>query len=272
MTIESAGATGGADDLDLFEAEATGQPVTKVEPNAIPDKYKGKTAEELITMHMNAERLLARQGGEVGQLRRMADQILELKRPETRTTEERKPVTVDALLSDPEAAIRDAVANSDVVKRAERAEARVDALETSITKERFAQKHTSYSRDLEDPEFRAWVNKQPLRVALAAEAAKDNFVAATNLWDMWDEFKELSGAAAGGNAQSTTTSTAKKIPSTVRQAPADASAGKPRNWDRAKLMELRMKVQQGDPAALARWSDKGFQERMHKAYEEKRVV
>ena len=32
----------------------------------IPDKYKGKTAEELVQMHQEAEKLLGRQSSEVG--------------------------------------------------------------------------------------------------------------------------------------------------------------------------------------------------------------
>lgn len=283
MSNENTSSAGGADDLDLFEAEATGTTVSKKkeESKTIPDKYAGKTVDDLISMHQNAERLIARQGQEAGTLRRLADQILDLKKPTTPITEERKPVTVDALLNDPEAAIASAVAASDVGQRAERAENRVHQLEMTIGEQKFTAKHKNVSRDIEDPEFQTWVNKNSLRQALASSAAKEGdpnrYVAANNLWDMWDEYKELKGTASGDNSDELENSTrqqtqTKKVPNTVRQAPIDhARTGEP-NWSRAKLMELRMKVQDGNEAAIARWKDPGFQERMHKAYQDKRVV
>src|SRR5882672_1471260 len=100
MSTENTGSTGGADDLDLFEAEATGQPV-KTQSTTVPDKYAGKGVEDLIKMHQNAEKLISRQGQDVAQMRRLADQLLDLKKPTTQTTIEHQPVTVDQLLNDP---------------------------------------------------------------------------------------------------------------------------------------------------------------------------
>lgn len=268
MTTTNTSGAGGADDLDLFESEATGQPVAK--PSTIPEKYAGKSVEDLIQMHQNAERKISDQGREAGTLRRLADEIIGLKKPTTQTqTEERKPVTVDALLNDPEKAIRDAVANSDVGIRATRAEERVSQLETSIAEGRFTSKYKTVEQDLNDPAFLAWVNKHPLRQALAAEAAKNDapnrYKAAENLWGLWDEHKELTA----GKAE-VALDKGKKVPTTVRQAPIDGARGE-RVYSRAKVMELRMKVQAGDQSAVARWNDPTFQEALNKAYAEQRV-
>lgn len=281
MTTEATGASGaGADDLDLFEEEATGQaPSTKTERTegkTVPDKYSGKSVDDLIKMHQNAERKIATQGAELGTVRRLADQLLDLKKPTTQTTEERKPVTVDALLNDPEKAIRDAVANSDVMSRATRAEARVEHLESSITQDRFVSRYPNYKSDMDDPTFLEWVNKSQLRQALAARASatdKNDFAAAASLWEMWEERQELAGGASKEGNASPNKATDKKVPVTVRQGAADNQGGVKRKpiWSRAKLMELRTKVQQGDPASLQRWNDPGFQERMHEAYAEERV-
>lgn len=276
MTTENASSAGGADDLDLFEAEATGQPVQKETAATIPEKYKGKTVDDLINMHQNAEKLVSRQGSELGQMRRMADEILQLKKPTTQVTEERKPVTVDALLNDPEQAIANAVANSPIGQRALRAEERANQLETRITESEFLAKHKNVAADVGDPAFLEWVNKNSLRQALAARASgngddtKRDFVAAKNLWDLWDEHKELVGTA-----QTTTTTTTEKQPkkvasSGIKASPAGQGRAKP-IWSRAKLMDLRYKVADGDPAAVARWNDPAFRERMHEAYAEERV-
>lgn len=274
MTTENTGNTGGASDLDLFESEATGQPNSTETTTTTPSKYEGKTVDDLIKMHQNAEKLVSRQGSELGQMRRMADEILQLKKPTTQTTEERRtPVTVDALLNDPEKAISAALENSPLARRAQAAEERAARLEARLTETEFASKHTNVDKDVSDPAFLEWVNKNSLRQALAANAAKEGdpnrFVAAKNLWDLWDEHKELVGSASQTTTQTGGTKV-RSIPSgTVKSAPAEAK-GKP-IWSRTKLMELRFKVADGDPAALERWNDKGFQDRMHEAYTDKRV-
>jgi hypothetical protein len=270
MTIESSAGSGSASDLDLFETEATGKPASVAKVATIPDKYTGKTVEDLISMHQNAERLISRQGEEVAQVRRIADEILQLKKPTTQTTQERKPVTVDALLNDPEAAIKSAVQGSDLVRRTEAAEARVASLESQITEGQFTAKHKNVAQDINDPVFLEWVNKNQTRQTLAAHAAQKNFKAASELWDMWEEHKELTGAV---RKDPTTDNTkgAKTVPTTVRSSPLDAiSSGKP-VYSRAKLMVLREKVAQGDPASITRWNDPTFQKNMHEAYAEKRV-
>lgn len=269
MTTENTGATGGADDLDLFESEATGQPNTKQTSTTIPEKYSGKSVEDIIQMHQNAERKIGEQGREVATLRRLADEVIGLKKPTTQTIEERKPVTVDALLNDPEKAIRDAVANSDVARRADQAEARVTALEAGITEERFTAKHKDFASDINDPAFLAWVNKNPLRQALAQRTASKDFTAAQNLWDMWDEFKELSGTKT--TEEKTPTQKARQVPTTVKSSPAEVS-GRKANYSRAKVMEFKMRVQQGDPAALVKWNDPVFQQNLNQAYADGRVV
>jgi hypothetical protein len=274
MTTENTGAAGGADDLDLFESEASGQPVQKVTSETIPAKYAGKTVEDLITMHQNAERLASRQGAELGQIRRLADELIELKKPTTQTTVERKPVTVDALLNDPQKALNEAIDNSPLAARAKAAEDRASRLEAQLAETQFSGTHKpeTVARDVNDPAFLEWVNKNPLRQALAAESAKKNFVAAKNLWDLWDEHQELVGQRQTQTQQNPAQGAARKVPNTVKSAPRETLNQAKPNWSRAKLMELRMKVQAGDPAAVARWNDPGFTARMNEAYAEQRVV
>lgn len=280
MTTESGASGAGASDLDLFEEEAAGHPNSNVDKNStIPAKYVGKTVEELIQQNIHAERLIGRQGSELGQMRRMADEILQLKKPTptTQTTERVQPVTVDALLSDPQKAINALVEASPLAQRALSAEQRVLQLESRLTENEFTSKGRDISRDVNDPAFLEWVNKNPLRRSLAVEAGKDGsptrHVAANNLWDMWDEYKELLGGTQtqqqpAQKQQNRNTAVA----STVRQAPTDFANQKKPNWSRAKLLELRMKVADGDPAAVARWHDPTFESRMNEAYAEGRVV
>ena len=42
----------------------------------IPDKYKGKSIEEIVKMHQEAEKMIGRQAQEVHEVRSLADQLL----------------------------------------------------------------------------------------------------------------------------------------------------------------------------------------------------
>lgn len=267
MPIDTSGPAATASDLDLFEAEVTGQAAShsRQEPTS---KYEGKTVDDLIKMHKNAESLIGRQSQEIGSLRRVSDQLLDLKRPTTETKREevRQPVTVDTLLADPEKALHSAVASSDVARRTETAETRLNALEASITKERFVTKHKTFESDLQDPEFITWTKGNKVRAALGQAASQENYEAADNLWEMWDEHKTLTGKT----KQKSGTTATKHVPSGSRPAPSENTDSTP-TYSRAKLMELRTKVQQGDQAAEARWKDPEFQRRMIQAYADDRV-
>ena len=56
-----------------FEEEVTEQPQ---EQSTIPEKYQGKSMEEIVQMHQEAEKLLGRQSGEVGELRKVVDDYI----------------------------------------------------------------------------------------------------------------------------------------------------------------------------------------------------
>jgi hypothetical protein len=54
--------------LDLLAQVEEQQETPALQEPDIPDKYKGKSAEELVQMHQEAEKLLGRQSSEVGEL------------------------------------------------------------------------------------------------------------------------------------------------------------------------------------------------------------
>ena len=60
------------------EAEVTEQPQ---EQSTVPEKYQGKSLEEVVQMHQEAEKLLGRQSGEVGELRKVVDDYIATQTP-----------------------------------------------------------------------------------------------------------------------------------------------------------------------------------------------
>ena len=55
-----------------------GQEVAQEEPQQdIPEKYRGKSMQEIVKMHQEAEKLLGKQSSEVGQLRGVVDEYIQ---------------------------------------------------------------------------------------------------------------------------------------------------------------------------------------------------
>ena len=62
-----------------LEAVEQQEAAKAAEPEApkVPSKYQGKSLEEIVQMHQEAERLIGRQAQEVGDVRMLADELLQ---------------------------------------------------------------------------------------------------------------------------------------------------------------------------------------------------
>lgn len=147
--------------------EATPTPQEAPE-DTIPDKYKGKSISEVIGMHQEAERLVGRHSGEVGELRKVVDGFIQnqLPTPATETPKEPKP----DFFEDPEAAVSEAIENHPTVKAAKDSATRMQQTESLG---RIVQKHPDMKDILSDPKFGEWVQGSPIRMELYQRADKD---------------------------------------------------------------------------------------------------
>lgn len=80
------------------------KPAPVVEQKEVPTKYEGKTTEQVIEMHQNAESALGRSQNEVGQLRGLVTDLSAVQRPASELKPvEQEPVNVSSeeILADP---------------------------------------------------------------------------------------------------------------------------------------------------------------------------
>jgi hypothetical protein len=173
--------------------ETSGDAVATGETPSIPDKYAGKTMEEIIEMHMNAEKEIGRQANEVGTyrdlLKSMSDVNSQAAATQTDTTEA-KPVEVssDDLWEDPTGAIRSVVEDAvkDIIapvqqsQKQQQMEAQVSALMSA---------HPDAETIGADPEFQAFVEKSPYRLMDAQRWVENRDVDAANR--LLSDWKEL---------------------------------------------------------------------------------
>jgi len=154
-----------------------------VEPE-VPDKYRGKSLEEIIRMHQEAEKLIGRQAQEVGEVRKLADELIKRQldtkqSPEPNVAKEDEEVD---WFENPEKAVQKAVDKHPTVVEAKQTLAQ-------IQQQQFVQKLQASFPDFEntvsDPEFAQWIQSSPVRLKLYAAADNFDFDSAAELLNTW---------------------------------------------------------------------------------------
>jgi len=169
--------------------EANPAPTEPLE--AVPDKYSGKSLEDVVRMHQEAEKLLGRQSSEVGDLRKVVDSYintqLDTQAPNQQAASE--PDEEVDFYSDPEKAISQAIEKHPSVKAAEEA-TRAYKKQTSMAT--LKEDHPEIPQIVADPKFAEWIQASKIRTRMFVQADQHFDVeAADELFSLW---KDRSGA------------------------------------------------------------------------------
>lgn len=161
---------------------------TKTQEDDIPEKYKGKSAKDIIAMHQEAEKLIGRTGSEVGELRKIVDDFIKAQVSETSTTTETDDDDTD-FYADPKQAVNKAIENHPAVKEAKKASG-------ELTRNRaiadLSAKHPDFMETVTTQEFAEWVKGSKVRVELFTRAETQFDVdAADELLSTWKERKQV---------------------------------------------------------------------------------
>ncbi|MAG24809.1 hypothetical protein CMI47_04445 [Candidatus Pacearchaeota archaeon] len=275
-------------DLSALEAQPPEKQVTQPEipvldGEDIPEKYRGKSAADLLEIVQNQESHIGRQGtelgelrGQVGTLRGLVDQSLALREDGISRTDQvgtEDDLTDDQFITDP----RDAVTKT--VKRETRDQnERLARLEQQNAALDFSRKYPEAQKDVESPEFVGFVQKSRVRGTLAHRAFSDmeniDFNAAEELWELWEDYKSIHPAdsdpvLASQEATSQTvepTDEPKAVPSMVTQGSSGDVGGSTKPiYSQAALNRLQV----SDPDTY--WAD-DTQRKIDGARAEGRVV
>ena len=231
---------------EVEEEEAT------PEEETLPTKYQGKSVNEIIHMHQEAEKLVGRQSTEVGELRRLVDDYVK-PTPEPATTQEE---AID-FFDNPQEAVNQAVSNNPALKE-------IQELQKNLKQQEITAKlnanHSDYMDTLNNPDFAEWVKGSKVRMELYQRADGNfDYDAADELLSNWGErarkvteakttakkdVKEQRKAASTGTSKGTGETSSRKI------------------YRRSDIMNLM----RNDPERYLELSDE-----ILKAYSEKRV-
>jgi hypothetical protein len=172
-----------------LEAEEQKQVQAAPEPEAvkIPDKYKGKSLEDIVNMHQEAEKLIGRQAQEVGEVRRLADQLLRQQLSANQQVQPKQEENELDFFEDPKQAVRKAVESHPDVLAAKQAAAQMRQLQTQAA---LAKKHPDFAEVVREGEFIEWVKASPMRLNMYALAdAQYDYNAADELLSTFKQIR-----------------------------------------------------------------------------------
>lgn len=200
----------------------------------IPSKYQGKSAAEIIRMHQDAERLLGKQGNEVGELRKIVDDMLAANAQPSNAPEEPE----EDFFANPSAAI------SKVVKNTLSSDPRLQQLEVDADNARkekaaraLASAHPDYIEVVNSTDFGEWIGKSKLRLKAFQESHKNfDTETASELISEWKERQQL--VQSTSKAAQGTRSKAVKNAATGSGKASSETRGKP-ILSRSALIELK---------------------------------
>lgn len=154
----------------------------------VPEKYLGKSLEQVVQMHQEAEKLLGRQSTEVGDLRKVVDDYITNQTQQSASQQHVETEDELDYFTDPQGAVNRAISNHPKIREAEEYTARFKK-QTSLAE--LQSKHPDMKEILSDENFKAWINDSLIRRQLFAEADKNyNLEAGNELFTTW---KDLTG-------------------------------------------------------------------------------
>lgn len=219
-------------ELDIVEQkklESTIEPAS----DDIPDKYKGKQLSDIIKMHQEAEKLIGKQAQEVGEVRKLADELIKQNlagKPQPIKEEEPE---VD-FFENPQAAVRKTVDNHPDVLAARQASQEFKKMQIQ---QKLAQEHPDFGQIVQDAEFVNWVKSSPVRIGLYAKADGEYDYDSAN--ELLSTYKQLKGVKAKQTSDAGETQRKSNLKAASVDVGGTGESGK-RVYRRADLIRLKM--------------------------------
>ena len=232
-------------------------PVEQETQSEVPDKYKGKSAEDLVRMHQEAEKLLGRQSSEVGELRQVVDSYIQTQLSNQQAPQQQETVDEVDFFSDPEEAGKRAIDNHPKIREAENISKQYQKT-TALSQ--LQQDHPDMQNILTDDKFAEWIKGSKIRTQLYVQADKQyDYEAAHELFTLWKERKQVVQQTANAEKQGR------------KQAVKNASTGAATGSSETKTRKIYrradiIKLMRTDPERYQSLSDE-----IMKAYQEGRV-
>jgi hypothetical protein len=240
-----------------FEAPTAESTAPKTE---VPQKFEGKSVEEIVESYSNLEKQYGKQGNELGELRKLADTLIQKNLQESQATNaqsELPPLKEDDFLTDPVNSVRRIVEEAlQPIKGA------IEQTTADTTINRLQTKHPDLEQIVQDVDFQKWVMESMPRQDMWQRASTGDFNYADELIS---QYKALHGQHAAAQEQQVKTEKEKELQAATSVASGISSDGSQKSkptYRRAELIRLQIE----DPRRYQELSPEIYQ-----AYSEGRV-
>ena len=213
----------------------------------VPEKYKGKSLAEIAKMHEEAEKLIGRQANEVGELRKLTDEILKQQLANSQPKQQQEASEVD-FWSDPDQYLNKKLENHPDIIQAKEVQKQIK--QQSI-QQQMEKAHPGYLEIVQSPDFYEWAHASKVRSSLFNAANLEYDFDAAN--ELVSTYKLLKGKQVEENkaqAEQLKDNRSKQL----KAATVDAGGGNEvsrKIYRRADLIRLRMQ----DPARYEALAD-----------------
>jgi hypothetical protein len=227
-----------------------------VEPmNAdVPDKYRGKELSDIIKMHQEAEKLIGKQAQEVGEVRKLADELIKQNLSGNRQNAEVEP-EID-FFEDPKKAVQNTIDRHPDVLAARQSSLEFKRMQIQ---QKLVTEHPDFTQIVQDQEFVDWVKSSPIRLGLYAKADGEFDYDSAN--ELLSTYKQLKGVRTKQTSDAGEATRKQNLKAAAVDTGGTGETGK-RVYRRADLIRLKMT----DPQRYETLSDE-----IMTAYEEGRV-
>jgi len=230
----------------------------------VPDKFSGKSVEDIVKSYQNLEQELGRKSQEIGELRSLSDSFLkaEISRNDPQTSQANQNSnnegTEEDFFEDPNKAVNSLIEKHPKFQEFQKFQAQQ---QQDTSKAQLEQTHPDYVDIVQDTKFQDWVKASKFRVNLFEEADKYNYDAADELLTHWKERSMIDKTEEVKQKQADTRKKALKSSKTESRSSSESTAGK-KTYRRADLIRLKSQ----DPSRYADLADE-----IYNAYAEGRV-
>lgn len=236
------------------EPEELGELEAEESKPELPEKYRSKSLEEIVRMHQDAEKMIGKQAQEVGEVRKLADELLRQNLGSKQATTEEEP-EVD-FFENPQKAVQATIDKHPDVLAARQAGQDFKRMQIQ---QKLAAEHPDFTQIVQDSGFQEWVKSSPVRMGLYAQADGNFDYDSAN--ELLSTYKELRGVKAKQSEQASDATRAKSMKAAQVDVGGSGESTK-RVYRRADLIRLKMT----DPARY-----EALNEEILAAYAEGRV-
>lgn len=198
----------------------------------LPEKYRGKDLSDIIRMHQEAEKLIGKQAQEVGEVRKLADELIKQNLSGNRQNAEVEP-EID-FFEDPKKAVQNTINNHPDVLAARQAGQEFKKMQIQ---NKLASEHPDFTQVVQDPDFVNWVKSSPVRLGLYAKADGEFDYDSAN--ELLSTYKQLKGVKTKQTSDAGEASRKQNLRAASVDSGGTGESGK-RVYRRADLIRLKM--------------------------------